>query len=120
MPKRFGAFVSYILAAPCDFVGLLKMELLEQVIHTTDEPEGLQVAVYGANLMDMTVSLRSSRIMCYRSHSICAEQPIFANNLRLYKSRAAAGSIYHAGSQGPRNAWNCGDFQTPLSNILHP
>src|SRR5271165_5938294 len=22
--------------------------------------------------------------MCYRSHSICAEQPIFANNLRLY------------------------------------
>jgi hypothetical protein len=24
--------------------------------------------------------------MCFRSHSICAEQPIFANNLRLYKS----------------------------------
>jgi hypothetical protein len=22
--------------------------------------------------------------MCFRSHSICAEQPIFANNLRLY------------------------------------
>jgi hypothetical protein len=22
--------------------------------------------------------------MCYHSHSICAEQPIFANNLRLY------------------------------------
>jgi hypothetical protein len=26
--------------------------------------------------------------MCYRSHSICAEQPIFANNLRLYNYRA--------------------------------
>jgi hypothetical protein len=25
--------------------------------------------------------------MCFRSHSICAEQPIFANNLRLYISR---------------------------------
>jgi hypothetical protein len=27
-----------------------------------------------------------SQIMCFRSHSICAEQPIFANNLRLYSS----------------------------------
>jgi hypothetical protein len=23
-------------------------------------------------------------VMCFRSHSVCAEQPIFANNLRLY------------------------------------
>ena len=38
--------------------------------------------------------------MCYRSRSICAEQPIFANNLRLYNCQAAPGPetlgpVYH-------------------------
>ena len=34
---------------------------------------------------DPATDFRHSQIMCFRSHSICAEQPIFANNLRLYK-----------------------------------
>ena len=33
---------------------------------------------------DPATDFRHSQIMCFRSHSICAEQPIFANNLRLY------------------------------------
>ena len=33
---------------------------------------------------DPATDFRHSQIMCFRSHSICAEQPIFANNLRFY------------------------------------
>jgi hypothetical protein len=33
---------------------------------------------------DPATDFRHSQIMCFRSHSICAEQPIFADNLRLY------------------------------------
>jgi hypothetical protein len=40
--------------------------------------------------------------MCYRSHSICAEQPIFANNLRLY-SRTGNGSSASTASFGASN-----------------
>jgi hypothetical protein len=32
---------------------------------------------------DPATDFRHSQIMCFRSHSICAEQPIFANNLPL-------------------------------------
>jgi hypothetical protein len=32
---------------------------------------------------------RGEPLMCFRSHSICAEQPIFANNLRLYSCSEA-------------------------------
>src|SRR5437764_444149 len=43
--------------------------------------------------------------MCYRSHSICAEQPIFANNLRLYRGlnlddRVASADIAFALGKG--------------------
>jgi hypothetical protein len=42
--------------------------------------------------------------MCYHSHSICAEQPIFANNLRLYTSHFLK-TMRHPRAGSSTNKW---------------
>ena len=68
---------------------------IKKIYRTAEQPdvaaviEEVQLKCFNANTLpshaaDPATDIRHSQIMCFRSHSICAEQPIFANNLRLY------------------------------------